>query len=363
MFWAGSLDKVQAVLDRIVEVFGIEVDLTEPVEVSGLAEDTRVFRVRGFPDDCEVYIIDSLAGKDIACHPHIVGEELAELCLQAARDAAKAILELTPLREYGDEAVVYEHVLRAAPGYRLHEALRELGVGFREVWVRPRYVVPSYRDHDEVEAKRLEIVYEDFSNLPRRELLLVLKPDTEASGRTGEISLKRLAEVAEEKNSALEELVVYGFISKPGLESIYRAAKDLGFRKVYFFAIGDITALCHNMYDMPLYGPDESYYAERGGLKLLGGIADYSTLERYLPEFIPGADQPGDWSARQTLVYTGYSYEPGGIENHLRNSIKLIEELWNISRDQDWFMQFHEIAIKRELEELRNTLTRYTTSE
>lgn len=355
---AGSLVGFGEALDRIVELFGVEVDLTEPVEVSGLARGTRVFRVRGFPSDCEVYIVDSLAGKDIACHPHIVGEELAGLCLEAARDAARAITELTPLREYGGGAVVYEHVLRAAPGYRLHEALRELGVGFREVWVRPRYVVPSYRDH-ESEAKAIEIVYDDFSNLPRREVLLVLKPDTEASGRTGEASLRRIAEVAEERNSALEELIVYGFISKPGLETIYGAAKDVGFRKVYFFAIGDLTALCHNMYDMPLYGPDESYYAEKGELRLLGGIVDHSTLERYLLEFIPGADQPGDWSARQSIVYTGYGYEPGGIEGHLRNSLKLIERLWMISKGHEWFMEFHEEAIKRELEELGKALGRY----
>ncbi|MCD6341647.1 MAG: hypothetical protein J7L83_02185 [Thaumarchaeota archaeon] len=349
----------EAVLDKLIDVFGIKTHLTERVDVPGISEGARVFKVKGFPKNCEVYIIDNLAGKDIACHPHIVGEELAELSLKAAEDAAKAILELTDIREYGEKAVVYEHVLRAAPGYRLHEALREIGVGFREVWIRPRYVIPSYRDHDEIEAKKLEIVYEDFSNLPRRELLLVLKPDTEASGRTGEISLKRLAEVAEERNSALEELIVYGFISKPGLESIYEVAKNVGFKKVYFFAVGDVTALCYNMYDMPLYGPDESYYSELGGLKLLGGIADYSTLERYLPEFIPGADQPGDWSARQTKVYTGYSYEPGGIENHLKNSIKLIEELWKISKDQDWFMDFHEKAIKKELRELENALSRY----
>jgi len=323
-----------SIIDVIIDVFGIEVDLTEEVQVPGVSEGTRVFRVRGFPEDCEVYIIDTEAGREIACHPHIVGEELSCLALEAARDAAKAILELTSLSEYDDEAIVYEHVLRAAPGYRLHEALRDAGVGFREVWIRPRYITPSYRDHDEEAAKRIEIVYEDFSNLPRRELLLILKPDTEASGRTGEAALRRLAEVAEERNSAVQELIVYGFISRPGVEAIYRAAKSLGFERAYFFAIGNVTALCHNMYDMPLYGPDESYYAERGEMRLVGSITDFSSLERYLPEFIPGADQPGDWSARQTMVYTGYDYEPGGIDRHLRNSIALIERLWEISRGE-----------------------------
>ena len=347
----------ETVIDEIIEIFKIKVDLTEILEVKGLAKESRVFRVKGFPKDCEVYLIDNLSSKDIACHPHIVDEKLSELCLKAARDAAKAIIELTDIREYGEENIVFEHVLRAAPGYRLHEALREAGVGFREIWIRPRYIIPSYRDHYEAAEKRIEIVYEDFSELPRRELLLVMKPDTEASGRTGQISLRRLAEVAEERNSALEELIAYGFISIHGLKNIYQTAKDLGFKKVHFFVIGDLTALCHNLYDMPLYGPDESYYSEQGELRLISGIADYSTLKRYIPEYIPGADQPGDWSARQTSVYTGYSYEPGGIEKHLKNSIALIERLWKISKDQEWFMDFHERAIKNELEALRTALS------
>ena len=346
-------------IDELINVFKVRVDLTEIVEVAGLSAEARVFRVKGFPPDCEVYIVDTPAGRSIACHPHIVGEELSRLCLEAAREAAKAIMELTDLREYSSEAIVFEHVLRAAPGYRLHEALRELGLGFREVWIRPRYVVPSYRDHDELEERSIRIVYEDFSNLPRRECLAVLKPDTEASGRTGEVSLKRLAEVAEEKNSAPEKLIVYGFISEPGLRRIYEAARSLGFERTFFFAIGNLTALCHNQYDMPLYGPDESRYSELGELKLLGGIADYETFKRYAPEYIPGSDQPGDWSARQLTVFTGYDYEPGGIEKHLENSIRLIERLWSISRKQDWFKDFHEQAIRRELNLLREKLGSY----
>ena len=355
----GSASVSASAIDRLIETFGVNVDSTESIDVPGLSKGTRVFRVKGFPKDCEVYIVDSLAGKEIACHPHIVGEELAELALKAAEDAAKAILELTSIREYAEDAVVYEHVLRAAPGYRLHEALRNQNLSFKEVWIRPRYVVPSYRDHDEEATKRIEIVYEEFSNLPRRELIFLLKPDTEASGRTGEISLKRIAEVAEERNSAIEELAVYGFISIPGLKLIYETAKKLGFKKTYFFAIEDLTALCHNMYDMPLYGPDESYYSERKEIKLVGGTADYSTVERFFTEFIPGADQPGDWSARQSQVYTGYSYEPGGIEKHLKNSIALIERLWELSKGQEWFMDVHEKSIKRELEALRDALNRF----
>ena len=112
-----------SILDKLVETFEIEVDRTEEVMASG--QSCRVFRVNGFPSDCRVYIIDSDAGKDVACHPSIVGDRLAKLCLEMALDAAKAILELTPLREYGGDSIIFEHVLRAAPGYRLHEALKD----------------------------------------------------------------------------------------------------------------------------------------------------------------------------------------------------------------------------------------------
>ena len=69
-------------MDRLVETFEIGVDQTEEVMVSG--QSCRVFRVSGFPSDCEVYIVDSDAGRDVACHPSIVGDRLAKLCLEMA---------------------------------------------------------------------------------------------------------------------------------------------------------------------------------------------------------------------------------------------------------------------------------------
>ena len=56
----------------------------------------------------------------------------------------------------------------------------------------------------------------------------------------------------------------------------------------------------------------------------------------YLPEFIPGADQPGDWSARQSRLFTGTGYEDGNIDGHLENSIRLVESLRKIGTFADW---------------------------
>lgn len=345
-------------VDDIVEEFGIRVNLTERVEVEGLGRSSRVYLAK-LPHGTRVYILDTPEIRALACHPHIVGEEFARLNLEAAREAAKTLLTLTPLGDAGRDEVVFQHVLRAAPGYRLHEALREMGIGFREVWVRPRYVTPSYRDHDEDQSKRLEIVYEDFSQLPEGGELIVVKPDTEASGRTALKSLERLRKAAEERGARLHTLIIYGFISEYGLRAVDQYARSIGFKETHFLAAGNITALCRNLYDMPLYGPDESHYQETGEIKLISGIVDQETLTDYLPEFIPGADQPGDWSARQTRVYTGHGYEPGGIEKHLRNSISLLESLWKLSKNQPWFREFHRQALRKELQALQETLNQY----
>jgi len=344
-------------MDTLIETFNIRVGLTEKLELPGLRPCTEIYKVKGLQLQSEVYILDSPEVRCVACHPHIVGDELIESMGRVAYDAVKALMELTPIGEVECDEIVFEHVLRAAPGYCLHEALRKSGIDFREVWIRPRYKLPSYRDHDEEAVKEIEVVYQDFTMIPEGRDLVVVKPDTEASGRTGETALQRLYEEALKRDSKLKELIVYGFISEHGMRVIEGKALKVGFEKVYFIALGDITALCYNMYDMPLYGPDESYYSEHGEVRKLGGITDYRIFEKYVPEFIPGADQPGDWSARQKILYTGTGYEPGGIIKHLENSISLVSRLWDISRGQEWFMKFHEEAIKKELDQLRNKLS------
>jgi hypothetical protein len=110
---------------------------------------------------------------------------------------------------------------------------------------------------------------------------------------------------------------------------------------------------------MPLYGPDESYYEATGEIRALGSVVDRSPLEDMITEFPPGSDQPGDWSARQEKLFTGASYEPGNIKEHLLNSASLLRRLREISRRQPWFREWHDEIFVREIRSLEEALSTY----
>jgi len=325
-------------VDRIISDYNIDAESTRPVKVYSASPTTKVFKVEKPELIEELYIIDTAQGKDIACHPHIVGETLKRLAFGAALEAARTVEQHAGLSEIGRDSVVFENVLRAAPGYELHAAFRELnrGRGFRDVWVRPCYERPSYRSHDEESSVRLDVIYEDFGTLPPNTEITVLKPDTEATGRTGQKSIERIMEQCETVGSTVRKVILYGFISSSGLKAINKTAESHEI-ELAAFSIGSITDLAHNGYDMTLYGVDESLWRVNRRIRKLGSITDVTTLERYLPEFVPGLDQPGDWSNRQTSVHiTKDRKEPGNIKAHLENSGKLIKSLMRISNYEPW---------------------------
>lgn len=342
-------------VEEVISGYPIDVDSTTLISVRDLHESTNIFRVDRSDLSDELYIIDSVPGKNVACHPHIVGEMLKHQTLNAAYEAAKAMRQLTDVFKPNREVIVVEHVLRGAPGYELHTALRELpaGSGFRDVWIRLRYEKPSYRSHSEDETSmRLNIIYEDFDALPWQRDVVVLKPDTEATGKTGQKAIDRIVKKCAERDSLIKTIVLYGFISIPALTRIRETTKKHGI-KLVAFSMGNLTELAYNGYDMTLYGIDESMLRVTGEVRKLGSIVDPQTLARFLPEFVPGSDQPGDWSSRQTSVYvTKEEQEPGGITGHLRNSIQLIERLRNIPDYAPWQQRIAE----KELELLHSTL-------
>ncbi|MFW6108990.1 MAG: hypothetical protein ACOC6N_00925 [archaeon] len=84
-------------------------------------------------------MIDSLAGRDIACYPHLVSKELSELCIDATEKFSSIINELGFVTV--DSAIL--HILRGSSGYMLHKALPGLPV-FN---IRTEYSEYGYRKH------------------------------------------------------------------------------------------------------------------------------------------------------------------------------------------------------------------------
>jgi hypothetical protein len=343
---------------RIIDEYSIDVKSTSKVLIKGLNPSTNIFEVHR-PDLVDkLFIIDTPQGRKIACHPHIVGDSLKILAFEAALEAIKAINELAKLSKADANYIVFENVLRAASGYELHTAFKVI-MGrkkLRNMWIRPRYMHPSYRSHKKEASMSLNIIYTDFDELPHDKEIIVLKPDTEATGKTGQISIKRLVKQCREVGSSIHTLILYGFISMSGLKLISETTKKHGI-ELMAFAIEDITDLAFNGYDMTLYGVDESYWEATGKIRELGSIVDIETLDRFLPEFIPGSDQPGDWSNRQTTIHTTKKRsEKGEIKTHLQNSIKLVNNLLKISNFEPWQQKIAEKELKLLSIKLKNQI-------
>ncbi len=351
---ASKLDEIKfssAEVDSLIELFSVDTESVRPVVVNGLTGGTTVFEV-DWAGESKVFLIDSFAGKEFACHPSVVGTKLDRLAFEAAKDAANFMAK--SLHAVDTDNTVFLNVLRAAPGYKLYEGFEYLGINLRQLWIRPRYVLPSYRDHEDT-TKTIEVVYENFEALPSNRKLCLIKPDTEATGKTSEVALKRAFEAAEAKNSEIKHLIIYGFVSKPGLEYLEKILHPYG-PKISVLAIENLTALCFNKYDMPMFGVDESFHSEFGEIKKVSGTASRETFRRFLPEFIPGVDEPGDWSARQTRVFTGLAYEDGGISKHARNSMRFLERLRALLEklpEMEQFLDRYKLLITNELRSLR----------
>ena len=344
-----------SLVDSLIQEYGVNVDATRQVTLKKkhLAENTRIYEVEHSSPNA--YIIDTPMTRRIACHPYVVGQELEELTSKAAEQALPAILELCGIHEpkkNGD--IVFEQILRAAPGYQLHQAANRLiPNSFKTVYIRPRYTHTSYRDHDGMIQRQLNIVYEDFSHLPRNSSIFLMMQDTVASSRSAEISIEAAVNRSEKIGSRIKMWILYGFISLEGLKLLDKVAKSYGIPLIAF-AMGNLTALCANNYDMPLYGVDEWLWRKDHSIRKLGALVDRTTFAEYVQELIPGSDQPGDWSARQTTLFTGTGYENGNISEHLENSIRLIKSLLEIGNFTDW----QEQLARQELKMLEEELTK-----
>ncbi|RLE65438.1 MAG: hypothetical protein DRJ38_03775 [Thermoprotei archaeon] len=342
-----SIKNLNKILDEIIEGNNIDVDSTELLDVK-LSEDSRVFQVKTAYKNLQIYIIDTIEGARIATEPEIVGKEFLNLNFKAAEEAATAMKHLVTL----DKPVVFLHILRASPGYMLHKAFSSLGISFSEAFVRVRYEVGSYRDHAQ---RRVIVPFKKIEDLPKGDVTLIVA-DTVATGFSLEAALQTVYNELLKKEAWIDELILYGFLSKDGIEKVYETSQKLGIRKFHVFAMQDVTPLAYNKYDMPLYGLDESYWSERREMKSIGAIVDRLTLERMLPEYAPGMDQPGDWSERQDVLFNGHGYEAGNIRGHLEKSLHLLEKLREITKYMPWHCEWIDEIFEKRQRKLRETL-------
>ena len=342
-------------LDAILEEFPIDVSSTTSVKVQGLSQDTRVFKVDTeksplIPEGADLgepFIIDTKPGREIACHPHLVGWELGVLCLDCAREFHKAVDGLSMMSRDG---LAILHILRGAPGYRLAEVMQSR---LPTLSVRTEYRQDGYRSHTD---REIGVTFRDYSALDSLEecVSMLIIPDTYATGRSAEAALKDLFNAGVEPG----KMILYGFIAIPALIRLGALASEHGIELVSF-AICDIAQLAHNDYDMPLYGLDESLYQATGELSHLGSIVDAETLQGVLPSYVAGLDQPGDWSERHISLFDGHGGDEGDIVGHLRKSLGLIESLRGINSRQAWYDELQDSITLKEMEEIKKALLNY----
>jgi hypothetical protein len=289
-----------------------------------------------------LYIIDSPPGREIACHPSIVGEALEGLCLDCSVEFSAVLVGLGLFKGEGTAVL---HILRGAAGYRVVDALP---VRVPVVSIRTEYRGDGYRAHSD-DSRNLTVTYRDYPvDLDIREVSDLIIPDTYATGRSAEAALLELFEVGLEPR----RIFLYGFIAVPALTRIGGICEDRGI-EMHSFAICDVTQLADNHYDMPLYGLDESLHASTGEIRKLGSIVAEETLMGMLPKYIAGMDQPGDWSERHLTLFNGKGNEAGDIRGHLEKSLGLVETLRALNSGQLWYDEGHDAIASAEKERLQ----------
>jgi len=95
-------------LSVLKQEFPLDLESTKVIPAAGLGKEAKLYRVQSsglIPGEAYTgytYIIDTAAGRTIACQPHIVDEELSALCRESARGfvaAAEDIGALSPRRQ------------------------------------------------------------------------------------------------------------------------------------------------------------------------------------------------------------------------------------------------------------------------
>ena len=326
---------VEGRLEAILEEFPIDVSSTEVIDVPEL-DSAHVYEVdlgsglmSGDMGVDACYILDSEAGMTVACHPFLVGAELAELCLGCAKDLWTSLRGMCLLDDGGYSIL---NILRGSSGYRVSEVSPP---GTPVIRIRTEYSEEGYRAHSD-DSRRVSVTYSDLDPRGLAGSSTIIIPDTFATGRSAEAALVHLFGEGVEP----DRVVLYGFTAIPALERLGLLCAGWGVELISF-SICDVTQLASNHYDMPVYGLDESLWESQGGLRQLGSIVDVETLRRLIPRYVAGLDQPGDWSERHLDLFDGAGVVSGDVVGHLRKSIGLVESLVGLNSGQTWFDSWH----------------------
>ncbi len=287
--------------------------------------------------------MDTREAREIAAWPHVVMEELDRRALSTAVACVEFLARIGVL----SGPLVVLHVLRAGPGYRVVEALRGRELTFRELYVRPEYLASSERDHTGESVREVRVTFSDFSQAPEGEKITLIKPDTEATGRTGLISLETAFRELEARSCTVRTLVLYGFITDVAVRRIARFAADRGVDRVVAVGLVDLAALASNDYDMVLYGPDLHAWRINRELVRLGATVGLETFADMVRIYVPGLDQPGDFSERQLSLFNGTGWTSGDILGHLRSTEGAIETLLTVPDLEDWQREIAEEELNR----------------
>jgi len=335
-------------IESVTSIFPIDLDSTTLIN-NNIGENASLYKVN--PESApilssspigETYIIDSIAGGEIACHPYLVGGALKQRCVEAANAFRKA---LQVLDLYSDLSIL--HILRGASGYMIPEVLPpETPL----LSIRTEYHEDGYRSHSD-DSRRLEVTFRDY---PADKGSTLIIPDTYATGRSAETGINDIITHGYKP----EKVILYGFIATPSLQRLGLLCEQHEIELISF-SICNITPLAHNNYDMPIYGLDESYYTKTGNIRYLGCIIPPETIERLLPEYVAGMDQPGDWSERHNKLFNGNGDENGNITGHLKKSQHLVQLLDNLNSQQRWYTELHRDIAERTLLKLSEELGRY----
>lgn len=336
--------------DEIIQTFGLDVESSTKETFLPDNLEGSIYKVDLKDFDGNAYILDSHEGREVACNPYIVGKELERCCLSTANLAIRSLRNIIDIKE---TSPVVLNILRAGPGYQIAEALKSTYDSLYQIWVRVKYFQSSYRDHVE---RKLRIIYEDFKSIPSDRKITLLIPDTFATGASAEVAIKRTFEELDKNKSNVKNIVIHGFISQDSIRYLSHVLREYEVN-IVVLAQENIMKVAWNNYDMAIYGLDLGFYEKFKKRKKLSSIIPEDILDKCLPYYAPGSDQPGDFSSRQRKLFNGEGWETAPIFSHLLNSLTMLKSLEDISKNEPWYG--HEEIFRQKRSKLKKKCIKY----